>query len=127
MMMAVVGAPRSAARSTGSRSRRVVSSTSRVRATMEPMDSVKDSRVRVTACFMRSKRPTLVARDSCCDWGSFGDSCLSRFPKRDEKTMLGLVYRIGAGDPVYGYLEANAGDKEQVDQQNGDENDAPDD
>src|SRR5271170_1791830 len=113
--MAVVGAPMSAARRSGSRLRRVVSSTSRVRAMMEPSDSVKDSRVRVTACFMRSKRPNFDAGISCCGWGSSEVSCLSRFPKRDEKTMLGLVYRIGAGILICDGLEADAGDKEQVD------------
>jgi hypothetical protein len=40
--------------------------------------------------------------------------------------MLRLVYRIGAGDPVYGCLEAYASDQEQVDQQDGDENKSAD-
>jgi hypothetical protein len=35
--------------------------------------------------------------------------------------MLGLVYRIGAGIPICSRSEADAGDKEQVDQQDGDE------
>src|SRR5438445_206436 len=91
MTMAVVGAPRSAARSRGSRLTRVVSSTSRVSATMELMDSVNDSRVRVTASFMRSKKPRLGS----CGSGALGWSGSGgRLPKM-EKTMLVLVYRIG--------------------------------
>jgi hypothetical protein len=35
--------------------------------------------------------------------------------------MLGLVYRIGAGILIRDGSEADAGDKEQVDQQDGDE------
>jgi hypothetical protein len=41
--------------------------------------------------------------------------------------MLGLVYRIGAGIPICSRSEADAGDKEQVDQQDGDEYEASDD
>ena len=54
--IAVVAEPMSAARRTGSRSVRVDSSTSRVRAMTELMDSEKDSRVRVTACSCRRSR-----------------------------------------------------------------------
>jgi len=56
MMMAVVALPMSAARRSGSRLVRELHRLA-VRATTELMDSEKDSRVRVTACFMRSKKP----------------------------------------------------------------------
>jgi hypothetical protein len=41
--------------------------------------------------------------------------------------MLGLVYRIGAAILICGGSEANAGDKEQVDQQDGNEYEGSDD
>jgi hypothetical protein len=41
--------------------------------------------------------------------------------------MLGLVYRIGAGILIWDGSEADAGDKKQVDKEDGDEDEAPDD
>jgi hypothetical protein len=59
-----------------------------VRAMTELMDSVKDSRVRVTACFMRSKRP----RFGSCGSGAAGWSgSAGRLPKREKAILFSVA------------------------------------
>ena len=57
---------------------------------MELMDSVKDSRVRVTACFMRSKRLRLGSCGSGAEGVGWSGcwSGLSRFPKREKAIVF---------------------------------------
>ena len=89
----------SAASSTVSSSASEVSSTSRASASTEPIDSEKESRVRVTACFMRSKRP----RDCESLPSSVGPESDARLPKR-EKAMWGLVYQPETARRCYSSL-----------------------
>ena len=65
-------------------------SISRVRAMTEPMDSERVSRVRVTACFMRSKKPSLASGTGAGSGsGTVGVSGSgARLPKK-EKAMSG--------------------------------------
>jgi len=88
----------SAASSTVSSSASDVSSTSRVSASTDPIDSEKESRVRVTACLMRSKKPRFSSTRGASPFASkfLRSSVVSesdpRLPKK-ENAMWSLVYQ----------------------------------
>ena len=108
MISSVVSAPMSEASSANSKSSSDASSTSRVNATTEAMLSERDVRVRVTACFMRSKKPTRSAGGSGASvTGSAGASCaccaslsLSR-RKKENAIALSLPFHYRAMLPAY--------------------------
>ena len=96
MMVRAVALPMSAASSTVSSSVSDVSSISRVSASTDPIDSVNESRVRVTACFMRSKKPrfsvnaSLVEDSPALSFSFSASESVPRLPNK-EKTILFLV------------------------------------
>lgn len=78
--------------------------------------------MRVTACLMRSKRLSF----GCSGAGSGDSGSAGRLPKREEKTMLGLVYRLRRGlvrAPLTDSgLVTGAGDEKQINNQDRDQN-----
>jgi hypothetical protein len=77
---------------------------------------------------MRSKRPSFGSGGSAAGVSGFSGS-VGRLPKRDEKTMLRLVYRLRRNTVLLpaNLSVAGPGNKKQIENKNNDENECADD